>query len=108
MLTKRIMQKRTKEEKEKLLLEIGRIGVVAGCRKYGLAPQTYYDWIEKYNAHGINGLEDRRGKTNEHLLRKAEKQIKVLKEILAEKELELRMKDELLKKKMAHWNREKK
>jgi putative transposase len=106
MLTKRIMQKRSKEEKERILIDIGRIGVVAGCRKHGLSANTYYQWLEKYSAHGIDGLEDRRGKTNEHMLRKAEKQIKLLKEILAEKELELRMKDELLKKKMAQWNRE--
>lgn len=105
MQTKRIMLKRSKEEKERLLLEIGRIGVVAGCRKHSIAPQTYYDWLEKYQASGISGLEDRRGRTNEHLLFKAEKQIKLLKEMLAEKELELRMKDELLKKKMTLWNR---
>lgn len=102
------MEKRSKEKKERILLDIAQVGVVAGCRKHGVAANTYYEWLEKYNAHGIDGLEDRRGNTNEHLLRKAEKQIKLLKQILAEKELELRMKDELLKKKIALWNREKK
>ncbi len=108
MLTKRIMKSRTKEEKEKILLDIQRIGVVAGCRKHGIDPSTYYTWLEKYQASGLEGLEDRRGKTNEHLLRKAEKENKLLKELLAEKELELKLKDELLKKKMAQWNRENK
>ena len=108
MLTKRIMKHRSKEEKEKILLDIQRIGIIAGCRKHEINPTTYYSWLEKYQAHGIEGLEDRRGKTNEHLLRKAEKEIKLLKEILAEKELELKMKDELLKKKMAQWKRENK
>jgi transposase len=65
--------------------------MVAGCRKYGIHGQTYYDWLEKYQAHGVDGLEDRRGKTNDRLLRQAEKQIKLLKEIPAEKELELKM-----------------
>ncbi len=108
MLTKRMMKTRSKEEKERILLDVQRIGVVAGCRKHSIDPTTYYSWLEKYQAHGLEGLEDRRGKTNEHMLRKAEKKIKLLKEILAEKELELRMKDELLKKKMAQWKRENK
>lgn len=108
MLTKRIVKKRSKEEKERILLDIERLGVVAGCRKHDLSVSVYYAWLEKYQASGIEGLEDRRGKTNEALLRKAEKENKLLKEILAEKELELKMKDELLKKKMAQWKRENK
>ena len=108
MLTKRIMKNWSIEQKERILLDVQRIGVVAGCRKHEIDPSTYYNWLEKYQASGIEGLEDRRGKTNEHLLRKAEKENKLLKEILAEKELELRMKDELLKKKMDQWRRENK
>ena len=108
MLTKRIMKTRSKEDKERILLDIQRIGVVAGCRKHEIDPSTYYNWLEKYQASGIEGLEDRRGRTNDHLLRKAEKEIRLLKEILADKELELKMKDELLKKKMDQWKRESK
>ena len=108
MLTKRIMKTRSKEDKERILLDIQRIGVVAGCRKHEVDPSTYYNWLDKYQASGIEGLEDRRGRTNDHLLRKAEKEIRLLKEILADKELELKMKDELLKKKMDQWKRESK
>ena len=108
MLLKKEVKNRSKEEKEKIILDIQRIGVVAGCRKHGIDPSSYYNWLEKYTAHGVEGLEDRRGKTNDRLLRNAEKEIKLLKEILVEKELELKMKDELLKKKMAQWDREKK
>jgi len=108
MLTKREMKKRTKEEKEKILLDIQRLGMVAGCRKYNLPSSLYYYWLEKYNAHGIEGLEDRRGKDMQAAVRKLEKENMILKELLAEKEMELKMKDELLKKKMAHWQREKK
>lgn len=107
MMLKRVMKTRSIEEKEKILLDVQRVGVVAGCRKHSIDPTTYYNWLEKYEAHGIDGLADRRGRTNDRMLRKAEKEIKLLKEILAEKELELKMKDELLKKKMAQWNREK-
>lgn len=108
MITKRAMKRRSKEEKEKIIFEIQRLGVVAGCRKHNLDPSSYYDWLDKYNAHGIEGLDDRRGKSNEHLLKQVEKENKLLKEMLAEKELEIKMKDELLKKKMAQWKSAKK
>lgn len=108
MLSKRVMKKRTKEEKERILLEIQRLGVVAGCRKYGVDPTTYYSWLDKYQAHGINGLEDRRGKSQEAAMRRLEKENRLLKEILAERDLEIKMKDQLLKKKMEGWERAKK
>jgi putative transposase len=38
------------------------------------------------------------------MLKRLEKENKLLKEMLAEKELESRLKDELLKKKIAQWN----
>lgn len=108
MLSKRQMRRRSKEEKEQVLLEVQRLGVVAGCRKHNIDPSTYYKWLDKYNASGIEGLEDRRGRNNDLLLKRVEKENRLLKEILAEKDLELKMKDELLKKKMAQWKSVKK
>ena len=108
MLSKREVKRRTKEEKEKILLDIQRLGVVAGCRKHVVDPSTYYSWLEKYQAHGINGLEDRRGKNQEAAMRKLEKENRLLKEMLAERDLEIKMKDELLKKRMVGWERAKK
>jgi putative transposase len=103
MLLKREMKKRTKEEKEKIILDVQRLGVIAGCRKHNVDPPAYYYWLKKYQAHGVDGLEDRRGKNSEAALRRLEKENKLLKEMVAEKDLEIKMKDELLKKKMAHW-----
>lgn len=108
MLSKRQMRRRSKEEKEQVLLEVQRLGVIAGCRKHNIDPSTYYKWLDKYNASGIEGLEDRRGRNNDLLLKRVEKENRLLKEILAEKDLELKMKDELLKKKMAQWKSAKK
>ncbi len=102
------MKHRTKEEKEKIIYEVQRLGVVAGCRKYSVDPTTYYNWLEKYQAHGLDGLEDRRGKNSEAALRKLERENRLLKEMLADKEMELKMKDELLKKRMVSWERAKK
>ncbi len=105
MLVKKQIHKRSPQEKEKILLDIQRLGVTVGIRKHGIAKAQYYDWLEKYNAHGIEGLEDRRGKNMDAMIKKLEKENRMLKELLAEKDLESRMKDELLKKKIAQWNK---
>jgi putative transposase len=97
------LRRRSKEEKEKLLQEIQKLGVVAGCRRYSIDPTTYYNWLERYQAHGINGLEDRRSHNQDALLRKLEKENRMLKELMAEKDLEIKMQAELLKKKMEQW-----
>ncbi len=97
------VKRRTKEEKEKLLQEIQKLGVVAGCRRYDVDPTTYYNWLARYKANGINGLEDRRVQNHGVMMRKLEKENKMLKEILAEKDLEIKMQAELLKKKMEQW-----
>jgi putative transposase len=100
---KKALRRKTKEEKEKLLIDVQKLGVVAGCRRYSIDPTTYYNWLERYQAHGINGLEDRRSQNQNGIIRKLEKENKILKEILAEKELEIKMQAELLKKKMEQW-----
>ena len=102
------LKHRTKEEKEKLLIEIQKLGVVAGCRKYSVDPTSYYNWLERYQAHGINGLEDRRSQNQDALIRKLEKENRILKELLVEKDLEVKMQSELLKKKMVQWQNAKK
>jgi putative transposase len=102
------LKHRTKEEKEKLLQEIQKLGVVAGCRRHSIDPTTYYTWLERYQAHGINGLEDRRSQNHDAMIRKLEKENRILKELMAEKDLEIRMQSELLKKKMEQWKNAKK
>jgi len=108
MLTIRHLMKRSKEEKEKILLEIQKMGIVAGCRHFNLSKSVYYDWARRYGAYGLNGLEDRRHADFEAANKKLAKENELLKKLLAEKEMEGRLKDELLKKKIAQWNRGKK
>lgn len=103
----RKLHKRSPEEKERILLDIQQLGVLAGLRKYPLSRATYYEWLERYQASGLEGLEDRRRVNVDAQIKRLEKENKLLKEILAEKELESKMKDELLKKKIAQWNKEK-
>lgn len=108
MLMVKKLHKRTPQEKEKILLDIQVLGVIAGCRKYGLARTLYYEWLERYNVFGLEGLEDRRGKYMNGEFKRLEKENKILKELLAEKEIESRMKDELLKKKFGQQGKKEK
>ena len=102
------LHKRTPQEKEKILLGIQNLGVIAGCRKYGISRTLYYDWLHKYNASGLEGLEDRRGKNMDAHVKRLEKENRILKELLAEKELESKLKDELIKKKFGQLGKKEK
>jgi putative transposase len=97
------MSKRTftKEEKLSILKEASEQGVSKTLEKYGVYAASYYSWKEKLNTMGEEGLDY--GMTKEHLkrIRELEKENKLLKQIVAEKELEGKLKDELLKKKYA-------
>lgn len=97
--------KRSKEEKERIIKDVQKLGVIAGCEKHGIVKGQYYKWVRRYNAFGLEGLEDRRSVNKDAAIKKLEKENALLKQILAEKELEGKMKDELLKKKIAQWNK---
>lgn len=95
------MKKRTfsKEEKLKILKEAESNGVQVTLDKYGVYPATFYSWKKKYEDMGEEGF--RHGMTPEHLkeIRRLEKENDLLKKLLAEKEIEAHLKDEMLKKK---------
>jgi len=94
-------KKRTfsKEEKLKILKESKTKGVKITLEKHGIYPATFYSWRKKYDQMGEEGF--RHGITPAQLkeIRRLEKENAMLKEIIAEKELESKLKDELLKKK---------
>ena len=73
--------------------------------KYDLYPATYYYWKKKYEAMGSEGMDH--GMTKERLRRfkQLEKENEALKQIIAERELESKLKDGLLKKKYPHLRR---
>jgi len=105
MLMVKQLHKRTPQEKERIILDIQNLGVTAGCRKYNLSKALYYEWLNRYQSSGLEGLEDRRGRNNEAYIKRLEKENRILKELLAEKELESKMKDELIKKKIGQQNK---
>lgn len=101
MFMKKSIAKRTPEEREGILRGIQKMGLTAGLRFYNIGKTTYYEWLEKYNRSGLDGLRDGRSQTNEAELKKLKKENLALKELLAEERLASKMKDELLKKKFA-------
>jgi putative transposase len=94
----------SKETKLSILQEAKENGVNVTLLKYGIYPVTYYSWKKKYEQMGEAGF--RHGMTPAHLkeIKRLEKENELLKKLLAEKELENHMKDDLLKKKRA-WER---
>jgi len=95
-------KKYTKAEKVRVLKEAKKNGVKVTLEKYDLYPATFYYWKKKYESMGPEGMDH--GMTRERLIRikQLEKENEALKQIIAEKELESKLKDELLKKKYPH------
>lgn len=91
-------QRKTPEEKLRILKEGKLEGVLKTCRKYDIHESTYYIWKERYEEGGFEALKPQ-GKYNydPELARLKEENAK-LKKILAEKDLALEIKEELLKK----------
>ena len=94
----------TKDEKLQLLKEVEQNGLKDTLEKHGIYPATYYSWRRKYEQMGEMGF--LHGMTPAHIkrIKQLEKENEVLKKLLAEKELEGHLKDEMLKKKYA-WAR---
>jgi putative transposase len=82
------IKKFSKEEKFAVLDEGKRNGIKVTLAKYSLFPAMYHYWRKKFNVYGEEGLTHQVVKENE-----------ALKLMLAEKELQSRLKDDLLKKK---------
>ena len=103
MLMKNLHAKRTKEEKERIILDVQKLGVVAGCRKHGCSPSMYYYWLDLYNAHGLEGLDHRKSRDQQSEINRLRKELDLAKEVIADKELRIKLMDELLKKRIAQW-----
>jgi putative transposase len=91
-------KKFTKEEKLGILAEAERNGVVVTLAKYELSPATYYYWKGKLTFGGedaLNHSKHRQLESEHKLLAMENERLKIL---LAEKEIESRLKDELLRK----------
>ena len=74
-------------------------GVTKAVREYGVSNASIYKWQERYEQDGESGLErSNKASPEPEEVRKLRRENQQLKELVAEKELLLRIKEELLKK----------
>jgi putative transposase len=97
------MEKRTftKEEKLAIIQEVSEQGLKSTLEKHKIYAASYYSWKKKFEEMGEDGFSH--GITTGQLkrIRELEKENKLLKELIVDKELESKLKDELIKKKYA-------
>lgn len=85
------------EEKLFIIREVDRSGLVRIIRQHQIAASTYYKWKEKYDLYGEAGLKNTYQQIDPDIKRLQIENLR-LKQLLADKELALQIKDELLKK----------
>lgn len=90
------------DQKLAILKEADEHGVTETIRKHQIYAKTLYDWRQKYSTSGTEGLKSSYIRTSPEV-KKLEAEIRMLKELVAEKELAIRIKDELLKKTQARY-----
>ena len=87
----------SKEEKFRIIQEVEVNGLQPTLRKYNLSQSLFHKWKRRFNEQGILGLETQYPKVDPEK-RRMEQEIKRLRELVGELSLELKFKDELLKK----------
>ena len=96
--TKKGTKKFTKKEQLQILSEAKKEGIKVTLEKYDLYPATYYYWKKKHE--GLKSeLDGVMSKAALSKIKGLEKENQMLKVLLGEKDLESKLKDELLKKK---------
>lgn len=85
-------------EKLEILKESEELGIVETCRKHSVSTGTFYSWKKKFDHKGEAGLQVNYD-TKSKELKAAEEENRVLRKLLSDKEIELEIQRELLKKK---------
>lgn len=88
-------------EKLSILQEAEENGVIETCRKHSLSTGTFYSWKKKFDSQGESGLRPAVSDKSKEL-KKAEQENKILRKLLSDKEIELEVQRELLKKSLGH------
>jgi putative transposase len=86
------------QEKLEILVSSDELGMVETCRKYSLSTGILYSWNKKHESQGEAGLKvtyDIRSKE----LKQSMEENRILRKLLSNKEIELEVQRELLKKK---------
>ena len=86
------------DEKLRLIALSAESSILSVARSNCISYQTLKNWVDKFKMEGKDGLSGKAVSTNDGLVKSLYKENEQLKLIIAEKELELRIKNELLKK----------
>ena len=88
----------TLEEKLAVLQESENGSIVEVCRKNNLSTGSFYNWKKKFDTKGEKGLQVKYDSRSLEM-KKVEEEIRILRKLLADREIELKIQKELLKKK---------
>lgn len=91
-------RKWSQKEKEEILLYVDTQGVSKASREFNISTATIYNWKNKFEELGSDGLENGAKTAMERELSQLKRENSELKKMVAEKELAIRVKDSLLKK----------
>ena len=86
------------DQKLEILTSSEELCIVETCRKYGVSTGTFYSWKKKFEHQGEAGLKVTYD-TKSKALKSAEEENRVLRKLLSDREIELEVQLELLKKK---------
>ncbi len=87
----------SQQQKLQIINEAEAEGLQPTLRKYNLSQSLFYKWKTRFTDEGVTGLAPKYHKIDPEK-RKLEQEVKRLRELVGELSLELRFKDELLKK----------
>ncbi len=94
------MGKWSLEQKITILEEAKNGDVGAVCHKYGVSTATYYNWKKRHDARGVEGLKGLYTEESKNkALKEAEEEIRILRKLLVDRDIELEIQREIVKKK---------
>lgn len=90
------------DEKLQILREGESQGVELTCRKYQISRSLFYNWKNRFDRQGPDGLAPRYHRVDPRV-KALEKENERLRKIISKQALELEVKEELLKKTKLHY-----
>jgi len=88
----------SKSEKLEAIELLKKLGPAETSRRVGTSPTSLYKWLDQYEKYGEFGLKSKAKENKDKELLRLERENTALKQLLADKELRIRIQDELLKK----------
>lgn len=98
-------ERKTNEQKERILQGIEKMGVVDGCRHFGISSGTYYNWLNQFKSGGFKKLAGATTIEKTNLIRELEEKNRLLEQLVIEKELQIKMQQEVIKKNLPQWQK---